>query len=269
MNYKRIYNNLIKTRKNRVLDENEYYEKHHVIPKSLGGSNKKENLVYLTAREHYIAHWLLYKIQTVKVPKYKMACAWFKMCMPNNKNQIERNFTSKQYERAKKIISKETSKRLKGHKTSNKTKRKISKSLKGHQVSDETRKKQSISQKNRTPLSKKSRKKQSKSLKENHFLKKMSKEDKEEWLNNNLRGKNHWNYGNKGYKLSEKHKNKISDKLKGKNTKEYIIISPEGNKYNIIGYLRPYFKENFNTDVRTAKKKGWKIYGKKSIQNDI
>ena len=31
-----------------------YYEKHHIQPKSLGGSNKKENLVRLTAREHFI-----------------------------------------------------------------------------------------------------------------------------------------------------------------------------------------------------------------------
>lgn len=36
-----------------------YSEKHHIIPKSLGGNDKKENLARLTAREHFICHWLL------------------------------------------------------------------------------------------------------------------------------------------------------------------------------------------------------------------
>lgn len=37
-------------------------ERHHVIPKCLGGSNSKDNLVELTAREHFICHWLLHRI---------------------------------------------------------------------------------------------------------------------------------------------------------------------------------------------------------------
>jgi hypothetical protein len=36
-----------------------YSERHHIIPKSLGGSNALDNLVNLTAREHFIAHMLL------------------------------------------------------------------------------------------------------------------------------------------------------------------------------------------------------------------
>jgi hypothetical protein len=39
-----------------------YTERHHIIPKSFGGSNKKENLVRLTPREHYICHLLLTKM---------------------------------------------------------------------------------------------------------------------------------------------------------------------------------------------------------------
>lgn len=37
-------------------------ECHHIIPKSLGGKNVKENLINLTPRQHYIAHWLLWKV---------------------------------------------------------------------------------------------------------------------------------------------------------------------------------------------------------------
>ena len=39
-----------------------YTEKHHIIPKSLGGSNSKGNLVALTAREHFVCHLLLTKM---------------------------------------------------------------------------------------------------------------------------------------------------------------------------------------------------------------
>ena len=38
-----------------------YYELHHIVPKWMGGSDSKDNLVLLTAREHYLAHYLLFK----------------------------------------------------------------------------------------------------------------------------------------------------------------------------------------------------------------
>lgn len=60
MNYQKIYDNLIKKRVENPPTEK--YERHHIVPKSLGGSNKKENIVKLTYREHYIAHLLLCRI---------------------------------------------------------------------------------------------------------------------------------------------------------------------------------------------------------------
>lgn len=36
-----------------------YYELHHIVPRSLGGNDNKSNLVALTARQHYVAHWML------------------------------------------------------------------------------------------------------------------------------------------------------------------------------------------------------------------
>jgi len=36
-----------------------YCEVHHIVPRSLGGSNDKDNLISLTPRQHYIAHWIL------------------------------------------------------------------------------------------------------------------------------------------------------------------------------------------------------------------
>ena len=60
--YHRYYNALIENARNRILPSNTYKECHHIIPRSLGGSDDKNNLVDLTAREHYIAHLLLAKM---------------------------------------------------------------------------------------------------------------------------------------------------------------------------------------------------------------
>ena len=45
MNYKWHYENLIESRKNRILENEDVYEIHHIIPKSIGGSNNFDNLV--------------------------------------------------------------------------------------------------------------------------------------------------------------------------------------------------------------------------------
>lgn len=60
MNYKRHYDLLIERARNRVLDC--YVERHHIIPRCMGGSDEKENIVALTPEEHYVAHQLLVKI---------------------------------------------------------------------------------------------------------------------------------------------------------------------------------------------------------------
>lgn len=70
MNYIRIYNDLVErgqlrqVNKNRKILKEElgYVERHHIIPRCLNGGDNKENLVYLTAEEHFIAHQLLIKI---------------------------------------------------------------------------------------------------------------------------------------------------------------------------------------------------------------
>jgi len=52
-----------------------YTEKHHIIPRSLGGDDNKDNLVDLTAEEHYLCHYLLTEI-TEGLSKLKMLRAW-------------------------------------------------------------------------------------------------------------------------------------------------------------------------------------------------
>ena len=53
------------------------FELHHILPRSLGGSDEKENLVLLTPEEHYQAHYYLWKFTNAK----QMACAFWFMCI--------------------------------------------------------------------------------------------------------------------------------------------------------------------------------------------
>lgn len=62
MNYKRIYNQICERGQTRERDDNEYYEKHHIIPRCNGGSDDPENITYLTYREHVLCHWLLHRL---------------------------------------------------------------------------------------------------------------------------------------------------------------------------------------------------------------
>lgn len=57
MNYKKIYDSICNRAKDRKIEG--YVERHHIIPKSKGGSNDSSNIVELTAREHLLCHWLL------------------------------------------------------------------------------------------------------------------------------------------------------------------------------------------------------------------
>lgn len=90
MNYKLVYNCLIERAKNRSLKC--YTEKHHIIPRCIGGCNNKDNIVKLTAREHYVAHLLLLKIYP---NNYSLVHAAMMMCV-NSKNQ-KRKTTNRIY----------------------------------------------------------------------------------------------------------------------------------------------------------------------------
>ena len=80
MNHQKLYVEIITRALNREKIKNQYYENHHIVMKSLGGSNDKSNKVYLTGREHFICHWLYYKFQ----PCSQTACAWHNMCADNS-----------------------------------------------------------------------------------------------------------------------------------------------------------------------------------------
>jgi len=104
MDYKRIYEELIGKAKCRKKPAG-YVEKHHIIPKWQGGSNGPSNLVWLTAREHYIAHLLLAKWEGGRHwSAVKIVC------------EILGFRDSRLYARAREESAKLTSKRMKGDK---------------------------------------------------------------------------------------------------------------------------------------------------------
>lgn len=97
MNYKRIYDKIIENRKQNPLQNTDYGENHHIIPRSLGGADESENLVRLTAREHFICHALLaemYERETFEWYKMNHAFMMMKSSMVNHM----RYFNSRLYE---------------------------------------------------------------------------------------------------------------------------------------------------------------------------
>ena len=90
MDYKRIYDDLMQSRlilkeeRVELRKRGEYFEAHHIIPHSMGGGGKRNgwkdlkhpNIIILTAREHYIAHTLLWLIHRNR----KMAYSLHAMC---------------------------------------------------------------------------------------------------------------------------------------------------------------------------------------------
>lgn len=115
MNYQKVYEKIITSRVNlkRVKGET-YYERHHIVPKSLGGLDTNENLVLLTAKEHFVCHHLLTKIHQ---ESDSLQFAFWAMC--NQTRGSERiRINSVTYQRSKERFAQINSKRHKGKKVS-------------------------------------------------------------------------------------------------------------------------------------------------------
>lgn len=126
MNYEKIYNQIVERAKNRVLDC--YTESHHIIPRCMGGGDEKENLVNLTAREHFICHRLLVQIHP---SNNKLKFALWAMCNMKSKRQSRYTPSSRIYESIKIEVIQLISDKKKGVKLSEEHKRKTSETLKG------------------------------------------------------------------------------------------------------------------------------------------
>lgn len=138
MNYQKHYNNLIDRAKNRVLYT--YFENHHIIPKCMGGTNHKSNLVKLTPEEHYVAHQLLIKIYPLEkklIFAAHMMTVGSTRVIRNNKSYgwIRRQWADELSKIAKDRTGEKNGMFERHH--TDETKKKISESKKGQTLTDE------------------------------------------------------------------------------------------------------------------------------------
>ena len=175
-------------------------ENHHIVPRSIDPSLAKFplNIVRLTYREHYIAHWLLTKLYPDGREHSKMIWAWQRVCH----NTDGQHISSHEFELAHELLRKN----LIGKPLSEEHKKKISKNnaryWKDREKSAEHIAKWAAAMKGRTPWNK------GKHLSEETIAK----------LSAIRKGRIPWNKGKKIGHLSEEQRKAQSLRLKGKNT---------------------------------------------------
>lgn len=139
-----------------------YVEKHHVIPRCLGGTDDPDNLVRLTAREHFLAHQLLVKIHPgVRGLSWALVLMCGKIKYAKGRHyEWARKAAAKDVSRDRKgVAQKMTEGRLrqyearKGKPLSPEHRAKMSAANKGKILSEETKKKLSDAAKKRPPPS--------------------------------------------------------------------------------------------------------------------
>lgn len=130
--YSCYYYSIINRAKSRDLSKEIYTETHHVIPKSLGGDNTKENLVKLTAREHFICHLLLPRMLTGIAKRNMTFAIWSMLNRDHSKQRSRHKVNSHTYQRLKIQVAIASSQLHKGKIVSKETRAKMSKSRKEH-----------------------------------------------------------------------------------------------------------------------------------------
>lgn len=206
--YTKWYFNIIQNADSRILPDNVYTERHHIIPRCLGGNDLQDNLATLTAKEHFICHLLLTKMAD-RNSYYKVLHAFHLMTQPSNhKDRYRKNINSKLYQKLKEDRSICLSEQMSG----------INNPMYGRNHSIETRKLQSRLKKGKVSYypSEETKRKLSESKRGSNnpnYGKSLSDETKEKLsasLKGKLKGRIPWNKGKKTGPMSEEARAKIS-----------------------------------------------------------
>lgn len=151
--YTKWYQNIIAAAQSRS-NVTGYRERHHIRPKSLGGTDLPENIVELTAREHFICHILLIRMTSGEEKRKMVYAAW--AFNRKSKNQDRSSISSRTYETLRQQYASVQSvnrKGKQGKKHSEETKALLSNMFAGKPKSEETKRKMRESWKSRPPRS--------------------------------------------------------------------------------------------------------------------
>ena len=217
--YTRWYYSIIAARKQQSISG--YGEKHHIIPVSLGGARGRENIVKLTAREHWVCHQLLTRmVEGVSRMKMLHTCVLFKKTSGN----------SRRYQQLKV----QRSAAMKGRKQTDQTKEKIGNAHRGRKLSPEHIEKMAATKRG-CKMSEATRTK----MRIAHYGKRHDEETKQK-IGNAHRGKT--------VVITEEHRKKISNASKGRpkpasfgqkiraaRSQEFLVMCPDG-KYETIKF---------------------------------
>ncbi len=241
--YQKTYNALVNKAKSRGLDKKTldgYYEKHHILPKCLGGTNEKSNLVLFTAREHLIAHMLLHRIYPDNIKILNAVIAMF--TGPKNgldKEKFKSLFSSRSSSYYRKLYS-EAKKGKPGHKHTEITKKKISAANLGRKFTKEQSLEHSVRMKNRIFTDK--------------------------WRNNISKGMTGKKHPHKKPNLSEETRKRKADLCKSRSGAKHPnskkIIDPNGNIFSSITECAKNHnmtRENLSYIIHHNPSKGFKL----------
>ena len=213
MNYIRHYDLLMERANNRVLYN--YYEKHHIIPRALGGLNDAANIAYLTPEEHYVAHQLLVKIYPANTgllaAAFLMTTGW-----PGRRSNKVYGWLRKRFSESMRggnnpnvkdpTIQKRAGLKRVGQKRTTETRSRMSNAQKGRTFSDETKQKMRLAAQKRSPISELTREKLRNRLPNSPWLGKSMTEETKKKMSESQTGRKH-SYETKK-KMSESAKNR-------------------------------------------------------------
>lgn len=265
MDYKKIYDKLVETRvklRGRNKKRGDGLNRHHILPKCLGGEDNLDNYVLFTFKEHIVAHHLLTKIYP---DNNKLKYAYLRMIQSSKSDRKENTYKVSscgekiayklnltELEELRKIsvdvlresnlgrkLSEDVKEKLRkahlGKKASKETKELLSQIRTGHDVSDSTRKK----------------------ISEARLGMRFSEETKRRISESR-----------KGVKLSEEAKKKISGENSVSSKK---VVDSKGNVFTSIRECAKQYSVNEGTISQWIKKNknGFKFYNDGNLERKI
>jgi len=226
------YIKFISSRPERNLKREKGFNIHHIIPRSMGGVDTKDNKIKLTYKEHFIAHMILYYCGYPE-----MISAFFLMAH-NGKCRIVNKLTSKQYQNLMSIFREEQSKQFSGSNNPNygeprseNIRIKVSKGLKKYfETHDNPRKGVTTSEESKKILSIKAKERYSDPKNNPMYGKKQSEEAKikNSETHKKMYSKEGYINPNLGSKRSEETKQKMRKK------KKYTIKNRGSNHHSSL-----------------------------------